>query len=516
MGKHVRLQADSKKHAVSRLPATTAAFCCMRLVRPVLLLACFPSGPHTEDSIAQLGIACAWLFAISGFLGAASLHVSPWRRAEEQQQEAGLFWSGFARPRAKAVGWCLLAIAIVVEFVHQTSALVRWPFFWGTSFLFGGAIRTWRQPVAYMLALLHVSGFFGVLLLGAVCVAHARCLCLSAVWQRFILAGFTATDDVFSGACDVDARRPDPTGLREAAADRAEKGQSKVREPRPSARVAAAAAGPAANVEAGNFAERARPAAAAAAPQHGPKPPPVEAPLRQNAAAARFRSKGPSHTASAPHYPSPRTVGASGSTSERQPLSMRAWFWDGDNWVAARVLRTNGDGSATVRLSGGSIVRTPQSVLQPRPAAGSSEPVPPPPPAAKEQWTQEGAFHQQRCQEKRPSAAAASAETNAKAHVAPELRPTNPCTMAWEDCEDNEDARWAAARMKRLRSELHGLDRCSKAERRAHLRRLQLELHPDKQPPERRERAQPLFHLVQREWERREEADAAARGLAGG
>jgi len=334
-----------------------------------------------------------------------------------------------------------------------------------------------------------------------------------ACWQSGSVSSKwdSATDDV-SEAYGADAKRPDRTGLRGVAADRAEKGQPKVIKPRPPARVGAApgfvaaAAGPTTNVDVGNSAEWAQPAAAVA-------PPPVEAAQRQKAAAARVRSKGPSHMASAPHFPSPRTVGASGSTCERQPLSMRAWFWNGDNWVAARVLRTNGDGSATVRLSGGSIVRTPQSMLQPRLAQVSKEPVPPPPPVTKKQRTQQGASHQQRCQEKRPSA---EAESHANAHVAPELRLSSPCTMPSEDCVDNEDARWAAARMVRLRNELHGLDSCSKAERRAHLRRLQLELHPDKQPPERRERAQRLFHLVQREWERWEEADSAARCLAGG
>lgn len=512
MGKHERLRADSKQYAKSNLPTTTAVFCCMRLVRPVLFLACFPSGPHTEDTIAQLGIACAWLFAIAGFLGAATLHASPWCKDEEPQREAGLLRSGAAQPRARLVGWCLLALAIIVEFVHQTCALVRWSFFWGTGFLGGGALRTWKEPAAYVLALLHASGFFGVLLLGAICVAHVRWLRLSVVRQRFTQAGYTAKENVVGPkVCDANARRSD-TGLREAAADRAEKGQPNVSEPQPSERAAApgrvmAAPRPAASVEAGKFAERGRPVAAAAAPQRGPQPPRVEAPLGHNAAAARNRSKGPSHVPAGPRSPSPRTVGAS---NQCQPQSVRAWFWNGDGWVAARVLRTNGDGSATVRLSGGSILRTRQSELQPRPAAGSKEPVPPPPPAAKEQRAQAEPFHQG----KRPSAT--EAEADAKASASPEPQPTDPCTMASKECGDNEDARWAAERIERLRSELHGLDRCSLSERRAHLRRLQLELHPDKQPPERREHAQPLFHLVQREWERWEEADVAARVLAGG
>jgi hypothetical protein len=49
--------------------------------------------------------------------------------------------------------------------------------------------------------------------------------------------------------------------------------------------------------------------------------------------------------------------------------------------------------------------------------------------------------------------------------------------------------------------ELKALDGKSHAERRFALRQLQRELHPDKQPPELRPHAQPLFMVVQKEWE---------------
>uniref|UniRef100_A0A7S4QKY1 Uncharacterized protein n=1 Tax=Alexandrium monilatum TaxID=311494 RepID=A0A7S4QKY1_9DINO len=60
---------------------------------------------------------------------------------------------------------------------------------------------------------------------------------------------------------------------------------------------------------------------------------------------------------------------------------------------------------------------------------------------------------------------------------------------------------WSDGRLRQLQEELRQLGCCRPAERRARLRALQLELHPDKQPPELRKAAQPLFLMVQREWE---------------
>uniref|UniRef100_A0A7S4QKX8 Uncharacterized protein n=1 Tax=Alexandrium monilatum TaxID=311494 RepID=A0A7S4QKX8_9DINO len=69
---------------------------------------------------------------------------------------------------------------------------------------------------------------------------------------------------------------------------------------------------------------------------------------------------------------------------------------------------------------------------------------------------------------------------------------------------------WSDGRLRQLQEELRQLGCCRPAERRARLRALQLELHPDKQPPELRKAAQPLFLMVQREWELLHEADGGA------
>jgi len=65
----------------------------------------------------------------------------------------------------------------------------------------------------------------------------------------------------------------------------------------------------------------------------------------------------------------------------------------------------------------------------------------------------------------------------------------------------SKDLRDLRAEVKARTKELIELEHLEPAERRSRLRALQRELHPDKQPPELRALAQPLFHLVQREWE---------------
>eukprot|EP00931_Biecheleriopsis_adriatica_P057692 TRINITY_DN34244_c0_g1_i2.p1 TRINITY_DN34244_c0_g1~~TRINITY_DN34244_c0_g1_i2.p1 ORF type:complete len:593 (+),score=148.95 TRINITY_DN34244_c0_g1_i2:141-1919(+) len=71
---------------------------------------------------------------------------------------------------------------------------------------------------------------------------------------------------------------------------------------------------------------------------------------------------------------------------------------------------------------------------------------------------------------------------------------------------DQEDDDWAKARMAFLQQELEELQRLAPVVRKARLRKLQLELHPDKQPERLRAQAQHLFLLVQSSWEANEAA----------
>merc|ERR1712187_527684 len=98
----------------------------------------------------------------------------------------------------------------------------------------------------------------------------------------------------------------------------------------------------------------------------------------------------------------------------------------------------------------------------------------------------------------RPSSAGADRSRNAAGRRDKE-KADRPNTAEGRDSTVEE--RWAAVRMEKLRQELIELDKCDHPERKKGLRRLQRELHPDKQPPELRVHAQPLFHMVQREWE---------------
>lgn len=75
---------------------------------------------------------------------------------------------------------------------------------------------------------------------------------------------------------------------------------------------------------------------------------------------------------------------------------------------------------------------------------------------------------------------------------------------------ESEEERWAKERMSKLRKELQELDAMTPADRRLRLRALQRELHPDKLSPDLRQHAQPLFHLVQKEWEVNEAKRAEA------
>ncbi|CAE7389444.1 MDH2 [Symbiodinium sp. CCMP2456] len=70
--------------------------------------------------------------------------------------------------------------------------------------------------------------------------------------------------------------------------------------------------------------------------------------------------------------------------------------------------------------------------------------------------------------------------------------------------EDQEDDRWLANRMAKLQQELREIDQLAPSARKGRLRKLQLELHPDKQPERLRAKCQKLFLIVQGRWEAHE------------
>ena len=73
-----------------------------------------------------------------------------------------------------------------------------------------------------------------------------------------------------------------------------------------------------------------------------------------------------------------------------------------------------------------------------------------------------------------------------------------------EQREEREDQKWLEGRMAKLQMELREIDKLAPGVKKARLRKLQLELHPDKQPERIRAKAQELFLLVQGRWEANE------------
>jgi len=130
--------------------------------------------------------------------------------------------------------------------------------------------------------------------------------------------------------------------------------------------------------------------------------------------------------------------------------------------------------------------------------------APPSPPRSRLTPSNAKAPRERESSEGRPSSAGHGGRARRSASHEPPKRPSTaeshkPSTT--ERHKPSEGELWATSRMDSLRKELVELDKCSAADRKRGLRKLQRELHPDKQPPELREHAQPLFHLVQREWE---------------
>ena len=70
--------------------------------------------------------------------------------------------------------------------------------------------------------------------------------------------------------------------------------------------------------------------------------------------------------------------------------------------------------------------------------------------------------------------------------------------------EEQEDNEWLESRMARLQRELREIDLLPVSAKKSRLRKLQLELHPDKQHERIRAKAQQLFLLVQGRWEANE------------
>merc|ERR1719408_139124 len=92
------------------------AFCCARLVRPLVVQAAYAGGPHEEDGAASIANTFVWLAVICGILGAIAVS-NPWRSwLKVQGASPKLTWN----MEPTALGF--LASAVFLDALHQTLA----------------------------------------------------------------------------------------------------------------------------------------------------------------------------------------------------------------------------------------------------------------------------------------------------------------------------------------------------------------------------------------------------------
>lgn len=469
----------------------TTAFCGIRLLRLVLLSACFPDGPHTEDGAATLGITCSWLAVVNALIGALLLFPPIRQWAEEQVFSPRAVW--YTEPFALV----LLAAAVTLDLLHQFIAMVRWDYFWGT-----GVMRDESQDsklLAYVLILLHVIGLLGLVMMVA---AYARCYRASyrAAWKGpppEVKWHRDAGPDLESGRGDSTRSTNSKVGSETHA--QAWSSSKKWTCPFCEER----------NNESRtqcNNCGKVRPPDVLADHEAASKPARTARPSASSTSAPAS-SAGPRTAGSAPN-PAP-TMG----TAEPRPsvgTPPRAWLWMDDVWHKVRIMRSSADGNVAVRLPGGAVVNTRQFLLRPR--CDGDEPPPSEPPPTRSGSSpppSASAAGRPRQASKQSGQGGSRRSSKASATDAAE-RLGSAGDSASTAAKLSAEEQWAAERMARLRKELQALDGKSPAERRSGLRALQRELHPDKQPPELRVHAQPLFMLVQKEWEVEEATRTAA------
>lgn len=577
--------------AVKNFPQVLLGFCNLRLFRLVLLEATFPDGPQSEDSGAKFALGMEVMAFIFGILSSAAFYLKAREGLRRKLSDSGLRGLAF---RVDHMAMLLVAVAASFEGLHQLVALFCWDYFWGAGVVTEAQkdSTSWAAPMAVVLSLLHVAGLLGTCFMA---MAYGRCYriafrqlprdgprMLDGAWELWanldrlgeVAARNRAMEPPGAAAAAKEAREAKEAkrAARDLEAGRGGRGSGDPggpsREGRGPRRAAAAEGSDSDDAPA-------RDAAYATPRGRGPKPREVDVtpPRKWSKDFHPFSAFGNRNREGIGSVPSPARGAAgnvAGAGAGKTPLQYppRAWLWQGHQWVAVRVLRSSSsDGSATVRLPGGSVVQTKQSLLRPRTANDDEEPPAAPPPSAGGRPSSAGGYrraaeerrqagYQGTPRKERPSSA--GAEGNEQRHFggfgdrgrpagpsgvpprAPSSSPPqkearkeegeggskwrpyrdstppnsargaggpraagaspSPRTPA-ESPVDDEGSRWANERMAKLRKELIEIDKLPHTEKRTKLRALQRELHPDKQPPELRVHAQPLFHLVQKEWE---------------
>lgn len=487
-------------------PGMLGCFCLFRLLRPLFLRGFYKDSEMWGDGGAVFADACLFAAVMSGLVSAVLLS-APCRYYLVSYCSEEVLW--YHEPLALG----LLAGAVVMDVLHHLLAVIRYPYYWTPALTEG---TDTAESLAYVMIALHVLGF------------------LATFWGliRFF-ARFRAAMSEASGRSLGDVKKGKVL-RRYLAWTGGELAPEPLPRQQPRARNDDGSRAGAGDHQGGE------PSAHA-----GPRGGTGGADAPGSRAGGTGRSRPPSYPSEPPH------VWQHDSQMQPPDTPLTAWFWSDDKkWLEVKVIRTTGNDMVSVRLGGGIVVQVNRSQLRPR-YPGEKMPRKPPE-GLSPRWgekqkrrpsadpgdapradagtaggserqgstaSEDGPWGRQQRSPDPPGRNASSASSgpppprtgagaSATGPAAGAREPPPPPSFcdppqaaAPAEQDDSEGARWAASRMEQLRKELCELDRRTPEEKKKRLRGLQRELHPDKQPEEFRAYAQPLFLLVQREWE---------------
>lgn len=467
-------------NALPYFPYVLMAFALGRLVRPIVMIGAFGDSPHIKDAGVVVALICTFLASALGVLGGLLI-----------MQNVRSFWLKMRQKVSRdaaveqydimALG--VLALCAFCEMLFELISVISWQYFWSTGLVTNSPTSlSSGSATASVLVVLHVAGLLGTLVLIGL---YARNYYQS--WHRLRKFQLEALPTVSKTPRSLYAEPERPAGRGKRVAPE--------QVPAPSTSDKDLKPGPRQAADPSSSSSQPPPSAEAEV-----KPRTKDRPPRPSAGGAPSRG-GPSNADSPPFGARVR------SSSSSPPGAMpRAWYWapsgHSGEWIRVRILRSNSsDGTATVRLPGGEILTVRHAFLRPRNSSDDEPPPAPPPtqtegrPSSARQGTRSA--NQRGPSKERPSSAHSPSATQGKGRCFAREEPPDPGQL------------WAQERMAKLRKELQELDGLSPPERRVRIRALQRELHPDKLPEDLRQHAQPLFLLVQKEWEVDQEARAS-------
>eukprot|EP00933_Yihiella_yeosuensis_P020295 TRINITY_DN16297_c0_g1_i1.p1 TRINITY_DN16297_c0_g1~~TRINITY_DN16297_c0_g1_i1.p1 ORF type:complete len:471 (-),score=66.83 TRINITY_DN16297_c0_g1_i1:943-2355(-) len=367
-------------------PYVATTFFVARLVRLIILSACFAEGPHSEDGGYTAAVAFAWCCSFTGLLGALLISRRFHRYLDDDYQ---IPEKVLMHQEPMALG--LLAVSFLAEILHQCIALGRFEYFWSTGIVTdkkSGAGSS--EPLAVVVIFLHIGGLIGTLIMFS---SYARLyiqawktlpqrqkkLIERAEAKRRLAASGDSQEDIESGGGP-------PGAGRKVADEDAAKASASSYSYRQQGRASSkgSAASPSCNAGA---AWGPRQAGSARSPSPAGRAE-ADNQKREGSGTPRRTNRSPSPQGRGPGiFQKPWTPRGDRITSpvrnqETPQSSPKAWYWQvtetGGEWKSVRIIRSSGDGTATIRLPGGQTVQVRMSQLKQR----NGDEDPPPQPAA--------------------------------------------------------------------------------------------------------------------------------------